>query len=78
MHDLLIHVREHVELSAAALALAIACGVPLGGWIARSGRRGELGLGAVGVVRVIPSLAVLALAEPLLGIGTRPALLALA
>ena len=35
-------------------------------------------IGAVNVLRVIPSLAVLVLALPLLGVGFRPALLALA
>ena len=37
----------------------------------------EVGLGAVNLGRVVPSLAVLALMIPLIGVGFRPALVAL-
>jgi osmoprotectant transport system permease protein len=77
MMDLFIHVRDHIALSAAALALALVVGLPLGallsgrGWV-----RGPV-LGAVYVARVIPSLAVLAIMLPLVGIGFLPSLVAL-
>jgi osmoprotectant transport system permease protein len=64
-------------LAASALALAAAIGIPLGGWCAdRPLPRGAL-LGLAGGLRVVPSLAILTLALPLLGLGFRPALLAL-
>jgi len=68
---------EHLALVAIALALAIALAIPLGIWAARHPRGGRLVLGAVGVVQTIPSLALLVLMLPLLGIGARPAIAAL-
>jgi osmoprotectant transport system permease protein len=77
MIDLALHVRDHLVLSGAALALALLLGLPLGALVARSGRLRGAGLAAIGVARVIPSLAVLALMLPLVGIGFAPALVAL-
>ena len=77
MHDLALHVRDHLTLSFAAIVIAIALGVPFGGIIARARRSRDVALATVNVARVLPSLAVLALAQPFLGIGFRPALLAL-
>ncbi|MBC5809450.1 MAG: ABC transporter permease [Candidatus Eremiobacteraeota bacterium] len=68
---------EHVELVALALAIAIAIALPLGIACARYPRIGGLVLGALNVVYTIPSLALLALLVPLLGIGTPTALVAL-
>ena len=77
MSDLLIHIRDHVLLSAVSLAIALALGIPAGAWIARTPAMRELGLGAIGAARVIPSLAVLALMIPLIGIGFAPSVVAL-
>ncbi len=77
MNDYLAHVREHLALSASALAIAIAIGVPLGGYLARATRTRDATLALVNIARVLPSLAVLALAQPVLGIGYVPALVAL-
>ncbi len=77
MNDLALHVRDHLTLSACALLVAILIGIPLGDAIARAPRLRDASLAGVNVARVIPSLAVLALAQPLLGIGFWPALLAL-
>lgn len=67
----------HVTLSAAALALAIAIAVPAGVHLSR-GRHGALiAINAANVGRTLPSLAVLALAMPLLGTGFAPSLFAL-
>ncbi len=74
----LAHLREHVLLSATALAIAILVGVPLGRFVARARRGRDLTLGAIGIGRVVPSLAVLALAQPVLGVGFAPSLVALA
>jgi osmoprotectant transport system permease protein len=51
--------------------------VPFGSTLARFPRLQSAGLSAIGVARVIPSLAVLALMLPLLGVGFKPALVAL-
>jgi osmoprotectant transport system permease protein len=75
--DFAIHLRDHLTLCCAALAVALAVGLPLGSWLSRAGRaRGPL-LGAIATARVIPSLAVLAFMLPILGIGFAPALAAL-
>jgi len=71
------HLAVHVALAASALIAALAIGVPFAALIAERGRIRSLALGATNVVRVIPSLAVLVLVLPFLGVGFRPALLAL-
>ena len=77
MNDLALHVRDHLLLSAAALSVAIVVGIPAGSFIARAARFREAGLASVNVARVVPSLAVLALAQPILGIGFWPSVVAL-
>jgi osmoprotectant transport system permease protein len=69
--------REHLALVGIALAGAIAVAVPLGVLAARRPAVGRLVLGAAGVVQTIPSLALLVLLLPLLGIGAKPAIAAL-
>ena len=67
----------HVTLSAAALALASALAIPAG---IAAARRPVFALAAVSTAnigRTLPSLAVLALAMPLLGTGFAPSLFAL-
>lgn len=68
---------EHLVLVGIALALSIALALPLGVWAARRPGAGRVILGAAGVVQTIPSLALLVLMLPLLGIGARPAVAAL-
>ena len=75
--DLLIHVRDHLLLAGAALAAALALAVPIGAALARAGLARSAWLSAIGTARVIPSLAVLALMLPLIGIGFAPAFVAL-
>ncbi len=67
----------HIILCLAALALAVAICVPLGVWTSRRGRGTMLVLNSFGAARALPSLAVLFLLYPLLGIGFLPALVAL-
>jgi len=68
---------EHLTLVGIALALSLVVAVPLGVLAARRRRVGQAVLAVVGVVQTIPSLALLVLMIPLLGIGTRPAIAAL-
>ena len=77
MLDFLIHLRDHVTLTLVALAAALAIGLPLGAFAARTPRLRAATLGAIGIGRVVPSLAVLALMLPLVGVGFTPAVLAL-
>jgi osmoprotectant transport system permease protein len=75
--DFFAHVLAHIELSAASLAAAIVLGIPLAGLVVDRPAARALALGLAGGLRVIPSLAILTLALPLLGLGFAPALLAL-
>jgi osmoprotectant transport system permease protein len=77
-NDLAAHAGQHVVLALTALVLATAAGVPLGIGAALSApARGPL-LAAVGAGRTLPSIAVLMLILPFLGVGFTPAIVALA
>ncbi len=67
----------HLELSGLALLLAALIGVPLGIWISRYGAIARVVVNIVGILRVVPSVAVLFLLLPSQGIGFRPAAIAL-
>ncbi|MEB2398458.1 MAG: ABC transporter permease [Alcaligenaceae bacterium] len=69
---------RHVNLSFSALLLASLFAIPAGIWLALSGRYTLLVINIANVGRTVPSLAILALAMPLLGTGFTPSLLALA
>ncbi|MGQ0572166.1 MAG: ABC transporter permease [Armatimonadota bacterium] len=71
-------VRIHVELSLLALAIGSVLCVPLGVYIARRRPLSPQLLGLFSGLRVVPSLAILFLAVPYLGLGFFPALVALA
>jgi len=68
---------RHVELVVASLAGSVAVGIPVGILAAKRRRIGGVALGGAGVLQTIPSLALLALLIPLLGIGVVPAVVAL-
>jgi osmoprotectant transport system permease protein len=78
MADLPAHVAQHLTLAVMALALALLAGLPLGILAAESQglRSGVLALAGIG--RTLPSLAVLMLLLPWLGVGAAPAVIALA
>ena len=71
------HVAEHLALVAASFGAAILVAVPLGVAAARRKRLGAAILAGAGIVQTIPTLALLVLLIPLLGIGTLPAIAAL-
>jgi osmoprotectant transport system permease protein len=68
---------EHLLLVSISLAAAIVLSIPLGILASRSARVGPVILAAAGVIQTIPSLALLAFMIPWLGIGAKPALVAL-
>ncbi len=67
----------HLGLTFISLLLAIVIGLPLGIWIARKKQFAGSVLGFAGVLQTIPSLALLGFMIPLLGIGPKPAIVAL-
>ncbi|TAM73534.1 ABC transporter permease [bacterium] len=75
--ELLAQTRTHVELAFGALALAIVLAYPLGVWISGRRRISAAALGTASALRVVPSLGILALLLPVLGVGTPPSLVAL-
>ena len=64
---------EHIELTAIAVGLAVLIGVPLGIMISYFRKATKAVVGGANVVQAIPSMALLGLAIPLLGIGSVPA-----
>ena len=68
---------EHGALVGLSLLAAIAFAVPLGIVAARRPRVGRVVVGAAGLLQTVPSLALLVLLIPLLGIGSPPAIAAL-
>lgn len=64
---------EHIQLTAIAVGLAILIGVPLGILVSYIRKASKPVLGIASVVQAVPSMALLGLAIPLLGIGTLPA-----
>jgi osmoprotectant transport system permease protein len=68
---------EHLSLVALSLAAAIGVAIPLGVLAAHRARVGSVILATAGVIQTIPSLALLVFMIPWLGIGMKPALVAL-
>ncbi len=68
---------EHILMSAAATVTAAALALPVGIGFGHFGRGGNLAINISNIGRAIPSFAVLVLALQLVGIGARPAFVAL-
>lgn len=68
---------QQIYLTAIAMAVAIVIGIPLGIWIAKKNKIKPVILAIASILQTIPSLALLALLLPFLGIGVKPALVAL-
>jgi osmoprotectant transport system permease protein len=71
------HLETHVGLSLTAVVIALGAGIPLAAFAASRPAMRAFTLGGAGALRVLPSIAVLTLTLPYLGLGFRPALLAL-
>ncbi|MGE5222445.1 MAG: ABC transporter permease [Omnitrophica WOR_2 bacterium] len=69
--------RQHLDLSFAALGISILVCLPLGVWIAHRLSVAQVTINFFNSLRVIPSLAILFLALPYLGLGFLPSLVAL-
>lgn len=68
---------EHLQLTTFAMGFAIAIGVSTGIVLTRLEKFATMVLGVASVIQTVPSLALLALMIPLLGIGLPPAVMAL-
>ncbi|GAB2970717.1 hypothetical protein GCM10027049_00190 [Mucilaginibacter puniceus] len=68
---------QHIGLTFISLLIAVLIGLPLGIFIARKTKLSGPVLGVAGVLQTIPSIALLGFMIPLLGIGARPAIVAL-
>lgn len=73
----LANMKTHVWLSSFSMIASMLICIPLGIWISRRLKIANYIINAVNIFRVIPSLAILALAMPLLGVGFAPAAVAL-
>lgn len=67
----------HLWLSGVALLIGTITAVPLGIWLSRFPRAAEAAINVAGILRTIPSLAILALMLPLIGTGFLPSVVAL-
>lgn len=68
---------QHIELSFVSLFIAVFIAVPLGIYLTNHKRAAEPIIQVTAILQTIPSLALLGLLIPLVGIGTFPAIIAL-
>lgn len=68
---------DHLVLSFSALGIGLLVAFPIGLWIARQKRASQVVINFFNAIRVVPSLAILFLALPYLGLGFVPSLIAL-
>lgn len=75
--ELLQALIEHIQLSVISLLIACLIAIPLGIYLSRNKKISEWSIGVTSVIQTIPSLALLGLMIPLVGIGTLPSVIAL-
>jgi osmoprotectant transport system permease protein len=68
---------DHLVLSYAALGISLLVAFPMGLWIAKQKAFSQVVINVFNAFRVVPSLAILFLALPYLGLGFAPSLIAL-
>ncbi|MGN6397812.1 MAG: ABC transporter permease/substrate-binding protein [Mucilaginibacter sp.] len=74
---LLTQTLQHIGLTFISLLIAVLIGLPLGIFIARKKRFSGPVLAVAGILQTVPSIALLGFMIPLLGIGAKPAIVAL-
>ncbi len=67
----------HIGLTFLSLLLALLLGLPVGCWISRRPRVASVVIGVAGVLQTVPSIALLGILIPVLGIGFKSAIFAL-
>ena len=76
--DGMLHrIQEHVGMSAAALATAMLIALPLGLVLGHTGRGGPVAVNLSNHGRAVPSFAIIVLMASIVGIGAKPAYIAL-
>lgn len=75
--DLISALIQHLSISVVALLIAMVIAMPLAIWTQKHDKTAAVLLQVAGVLQTIPSLALLGLLIPLVGIGTLPAIIAL-
>ncbi|MDO4519776.1 MAG: ABC transporter permease [Eubacteriales bacterium] len=75
--DILIQIRSHLLISLLAVLIACAIGIPLGYLASKSDRAEKIISTPFHLLRVIPSLAILVVLIPIIGVGELPAIIAL-
>jgi osmoprotectant transport system permease protein len=68
---------QHIGLTFISLFIAVIIGLPLGIYITRKKHLSGFVLGIAGILQTIPSIALLGFMIPVLGIGAKPAIMAL-
>ena len=68
---------EHLQISFIALIIALIIAIPLGIYLSYHKKLANIVIAINGVIQTIPSLAILALLIPIVGIGRKPAIIAL-
>ena len=75
--DLGVALLQHLQISLVSLLIAMVIAMPLAFWAVKHTRAAEFLLQIASILQTIPSLALLGLLIPLVGIGTVPAVIAL-
>ncbi|WP_262315015.1 ABC transporter permease/substrate-binding protein [Lacticaseibacillus parakribbianus] len=76
-HELLVALGQHVAVALIATLITIVIAIPLAIALMNHRRAGEFVLQVASIIQTIPSLAILGLLIPFVGIGTVPAIIAL-
>ena len=75
--ELLSKLLEHFSISMTALAIGVLIAIPVGILVSRNKRVSQIVIGLTSILQTIPSLALLAMVVPILGVGRTPAIFAL-
>lgn len=77
LSEYLVCVREHISISLLAFLVAALIGIPFGYLCVKNKKAERYITGLFQVLRIIPSLAILILLIPVMGVGVKPAMTAL-
>lgn len=75
--EIIIQIRDHISISVISILVAAIVGVPLGYFASKSDKSEKIISTPFNVLRVVPSLAILALLIPIMGVGIKPAVVSL-
>ena len=67
---------QHIQLTLIAIIFAILIGIPLGILVSKNEKLRKYVIGIINIFQAIPSMALLGLLVPMLGIGSKPAIVA--